>query len=208
MKNKYLPYTIHFVSFMLEYIETDKIKNITLFGSTARNEATKESDIDIFIDINAKEKEYSIEVKKIIEKFYESKFYQNYWNIKGLDNSFNVIIGDINKWKELKDNIISTGITLYTKFKSIPDNQKHSLLIYFENIKPETKRVLLYKNLYGYNTKGKHYTGLIEKYNGIKINKGTVLVPLEYKNLLLSLFKRYNITIKTRNITYPCTTNP
>ena len=200
MKNKYLPYTIHFVSFMLEYLETDNIKNIILFGSTARNEATKESDIDIFIDINAKEKEYSIEVKKIIEKFYESKFYQNYWNIKGLDNSFNVIIGDINKWKELKDNIISTGITLYTKFKSIPDNQKHSLLIYFENIKPETKRVLLYKNLYGYNTKGKHYTGLIEKYNGIKINKGTVLVPLEYKNLFLSLFKRYNITIKTRNI--------
>ena len=200
MKNKYLPYTIHFVSFMLEYLETDNIKNIILFGSAARNEATKESDIDIFIDINAKEKEYSIEVKKIIEKFYESKFYQNYWNIKGLDNSFNVIIGDINKWKELKDNIISTGITLYTKFKSIPDNQKHSVLIYFENIKPETKRVLLYKNLYGYNTKGKHYTGLIEKYNGIKINKGTVLVPLEYKNLFLSLFKRYNITIKTRNI--------
>ncbi|KHO53525.1 MAG: hypothetical protein QT09_C0012G0022 [archaeon GW2011_AR18] len=60
--------------------------------------------------------------------------------------------------------------------------------------------MLLYKNLYGYNTKGKHYTGLIEKYNGIKINKGTVLVPLEYKNLFLSLFKRYNITIKTRNI--------
>ena len=200
MKNKYLPYTIHFVSFMLEYLETDNIKNIILFGSAARNEATKESDIDIFIDINAKEKEYSIEVKKIIEKFYESKFYKNYWKIKGFNNSFNVIIGDINKWKELKDNIISTGITLYTKFKSIPDNQKHSLLIYFENIKPETKRVLLYKNLYGYNTKGKHYTGLIEKYNGIKINKGTVLVPLEYKNLLLSLFKRYNITIKTRNI--------
>ena len=169
MKNKYLPYTIHFVSFMLEYLETDNIKNIILFGSAARNEATKQSDIDIFIDINAKEKEYSIEVKKIIEKFYESKFYQNYWKIKGLDNSFNVIIGNINKW-ELKDNIISTGITLYTKFKSIPDNQKHSLLIYFENIKPETKRVLLYKNLYGYNTKGKHYTGLIEKYNGIKIN--------------------------------------
>src|SRR3989344_6770322 len=200
MKNKYLPYTIHFVSFMLEYIETDKIKNIILFGSTARNEATKESDIDIFIDINAKEKEYKIEVKKIIEKFYESKFYKNYWKIKGFNNSFNVIIGDINKWKELKDNIITDGITLYTKFKSIPDNQKHSVLIYFENIKPETKRVLLYKNLYGYNTKGKHYTGLIEKYNGIKINKGTVLVPLEYKNLFLSLFKRYNITIKTRNI--------
>ncbi|KHO53526.1 MAG: hypothetical protein QT09_C0012G0023 [archaeon GW2011_AR18] len=101
MKNKYLPYTIHFVSFMLEYLETDNIKNIILFGSAARNEATKESDIDIFIDINAKEKEYSIEVKKIIEKFYESKFYQNYWKIKGLDNSFNVIIGNINKW-ELK----------------------------------------------------------------------------------------------------------
>jgi len=199
MKNKYLPYTIHFVSFMLEYLETDNIKNIILFGSAARNEATKESDIDIFIDINAKEKEYSIEVKKIIEKFYESKFYQNYWKIKGLDNSFNVIIGNINKW-ELKDNIISTGITLYTKFKSIPDNQKHSLLIYFENIKPETKRVLLYKNLYGYNTKGKHYTGLIEKYNGIKINKGTVLVPLEYKNVFIMLFKKYNITVKTRNV--------
>ena len=198
--NKPLAYASDFLTFLFLEKGAGKIRSIYLFGSAVRGELEKESDIDIFIDINAKEKEYSIEVKKIIEKFYESKFYQNYWNIKGLDNSFNGIIGDINKWKELKDNIISTGITLYTKFKSIPDNQKHSLLIYFENIKPETKRVLLYKNLYGYNTKGKHYTGLIEKYNGIKINKGTVLVPLEYKNLFLSLFKRYNITIKTRNI--------
>ena len=186
---------------LIEELEKEyDFPTIIIFGSYATATNTKESDIDIFIDINAKEKEYSIEVKKIIEKFYESKFYKNYWKIKGFNNSFNVIIGDINKWKELKDNIISTGITLYTKFKSIPDNQKHSLLIYFENIKPETKRVLLYKNLYGYNTKGKHYTGLIEKYNGIKINKGTVLVPLEYKNVFIMLFKKFNITVKTRNV--------
>ena len=200
MSNKHLPYVVHFVSFMLEHLDIDNINNIILFGSAARNESTKESDIDIFIDVNSQEKEYNKHINQIIEKFYKSKFYQNYWKIKNIDNDFNVIVGDINKWKELKDNIISTGITLYSKFKDIPENQKYGLLIYFENIKPETKRVILYKNLYGYNTKRKHYSGLLEKYHGTKINKGTILVSLDNKIVFLKLFKKFNVTIKTRNI--------
>ncbi len=185
---------------MIEDLDIDNVNNIILFGSASRNQANKDSDIDIFVDIIDKEDEYKKHIKQIIEKFYNSRFYQNYWKIKGIDNNFNVITGKIDEWNELKDNIISTGITLYSKFKSMPENKKYNLLIYFENIKPETKRVLLYKNLYGYNANEKHYQGLLDKYKGIKINKGTIIVPLENKKVFIELFKRFNITIKTKNI--------
>ena len=38
------------------------------------------------------------------------------------------------------------------------------------------------------------------KYNGLKLNKGTIIVPLECKKTFLDLFKRFNVTIKIRNI--------
>ena len=69
-----------------------------------------------------------------------------------------------------------------------------------ENIKPESKRVLLNKKHYGYNMNDKHYQGLIEKYNGLKLNKGTILIPLEHKNIFIKLFKEFKITIKLKNI--------
>ena len=40
-----------FSSFLIEKVDTDKIKNIILFGSVSRQEDSEESDIDLFIDL-------------------------------------------------------------------------------------------------------------------------------------------------------------
>ncbi|MFA4886587.1 MAG: nucleotidyltransferase domain-containing protein [Candidatus Nanoarchaeia archaeon] len=200
MKNKYLPYTLHFTSFILESLELEDIQHIILFGSVARNEATKESDIDLFIDITRNEKHYKKKIKLLEEDFYKSKFYLTYWKPKGFENNFNLIIGKLEQWKELKDSIISSGITLYSKYKDLPNTFTHHTLLSFENIRPESKRVSLNKKLYGYNFKEKHYLGLLEKYNGAKLNKGTILIPLEHKNLFLNLFRTLKITVKIKNI--------
>ncbi|MBI2148653.1 nucleotidyltransferase domain-containing protein [Candidatus Woesearchaeota archaeon] len=200
MNNKYLSYTLDLLSFMVEELELDNIRNIILFGSVARGQATKESDIDIFIDIIKKDVKYEQKIKQIIGDFYKSKFFHSYWKIKGIENDFNVIVGKLDEWKEIKDSIISNGITLYSKFKTLPEKYVYFVLIYFENVKPESKRVLLYKNLYGYNIKNKHYHGLLERYNGKKLNKGTIAVPLEHKNIFFGLFKRFKVSIKTMNV--------
>ncbi len=46
-----IAYALDFSSFLIDTAKvTDKIKRIMLFGSVARGDFTKESDIDLFID--------------------------------------------------------------------------------------------------------------------------------------------------------------
>ena len=194
--NKLLAYSMDFVSFLLENIETDNIENIILFGSVAREESTKESDIDIFIDILNSESYYKDTVQKIEDKFFKSYRFLNYWKLKGIENNFNIIIGKLNQWKELKNSIISNGITLYSKFKEYPEKGEHKVLFSFEKIKPESKRVTLFKNLFGYKKNNKKYQGLLQKYNGIRIGSGSIMVPSESYNIFHKLFKKYLIKVK------------
>ncbi len=200
MKNKYLAYTTDYVSFLFETLDLEKVKTIILFGSVAKNEATEESDIDLFIDVVGNEKEYKKIIDNSIEQFHKSKFFTNYWKIKGVTNDFNLIIGKLQDWKDLKNSILTTGITLYSKYKETPTDSHHSVLIAFENIKPESKRATLNKKLYGFNSGKKHYAGLLETYHGFKLNKGTILIPLEHKTPFLNLFKKMNITVKIKNV--------
>jgi len=52
MSYNLISYSIDFVSFLIQKTKSrEKIKNIILFGSVARGEADRESDIDLFIDI-------------------------------------------------------------------------------------------------------------------------------------------------------------
>ena len=53
MNNSYLTaYALDFASFLIQKTKNrDKIRNIILFGSVARQDESKESDIDIFVDI-------------------------------------------------------------------------------------------------------------------------------------------------------------
>jgi len=52
MKSKLIAYAMDFASFLIQKIKNiDNINNIILFGSVAREEADKTSDIDIFIDV-------------------------------------------------------------------------------------------------------------------------------------------------------------
>ncbi|MBU0930026.1 MAG: nucleotidyltransferase domain-containing protein [Nanoarchaeota archaeon] len=194
--NKLLAYSIDFVSFLLENIEIKDIKNIILFGSVTREESTKESDVDIFVDIMNSEKYYKDIIPKVEDKFFKSYKFLNYWKLKGIENNFNIIIGRLDEWKELKNSIISNGITLYSKFKEYPERGEHKVLFSFERIKPESKRVTLFKNLFGYKKNKKKYQGLIEKYNGMKIGSGSIIVPLEHQNIFHKLFKKYLIKVK------------
>lgn len=194
--NKLLAYTLDFISFLLEHIKIEEIKNIILFGSVARNEYDKESDIDIFIDVSNSEKYYKDIIPKIEDRFFKSYRFQNYWRLKEIKQPFNIIIGKLDQWKELKNSIISNGIVLYSKFKEIPENIKYNVLFSFEKIKPESKRVTLHKKLFGYKKNNKIYEGILKKYNGIKIGGGSIIVPLEHQNIFHSLFKKLSINVK------------
>ncbi|MDO8508776.1 MAG: nucleotidyltransferase domain-containing protein [Nanoarchaeota archaeon] len=201
MKSELIAYAIDFVSFLIQKIkEKSEIKQIILFGSVSREEAQSNSDIDIFIDVIKEDKSLEKKIEKILDNFKESTKYKNYWKPLGIENEISLKIGQLEKWPSLKSSMISNGITIYGKFKPKITEGKHKTFFIWENVAPNSKRVLFNKQLLGYKQKGKFYQGLLQKYQGERMGKGCILVPLEYAAQFHQLFKKYKITVKIKKV--------
>jgi len=201
MSSKLISYVIDFVSFLMQKIkEKSEIKQIILFGSIAREEANIESDVDIFVDIIRENKALEEQIKKISDDFKESTKYKNYWRPLGINNEIKTIVGKLENWKDLQSSIIANGIVLYSKFKPEIKEGKHKAFFIWENVNPNNKRVLFNKQLLGYKQNGKFYQGLLQKYEGERMGKGCILVPLEHATQFHNLFKKYKITVKIKKV--------
>ena len=198
--NKLKAYSLDFASFLLENIDAREIRNIILFGSVAREDYGKDSDVDLFIDLVKDDKKLAEQINSIVEKYYNSSKYTNYWKLKGIDNIISLKIGDLNKWKNLKNSIISNGIIIYGKFKEMPEGAMHKTLLSWGPVKPEPRRSSLSKKLFGRKEKNKFYNGLLQKYSGEKISQGCILVPNQYANIFINLFRNMRITVRIRKI--------
>lgn len=199
MKSKLVAYSMDFASFLVQKTRfQDSIRNIVLFGSVARGEASAESDVDIFVDVIADDKNIELNIRKCLDDFLDSTKYNNYWSMLGIENDIKLTIGELNKWKSLQASIIANGITLYGKFKTATKEGSHKTLFVCENIKPDSKRVLFNRQLYGYNQNKHFYKGLIQKYNGERLGKGSIIVPLEHSNIFHDFFKKNKITVKIK----------
>ncbi len=201
MKSKLVSYAMDFASFLIQKISNRaEIKNIILFGSVARDEADKTSDVDLFIDVVKESTKLEKEVKGHLNNFLNSTKYKNYWKMFGIENEIKLIIGELNKWEELKPSIVSNGILLYGKFKQEITEGKHKAFFIWENIKPNSVRVLFNKQMLGYNQGGKFYKGLMQKFNGERLGKGCVIVDLEHAKIFHDLFKKYKIGVKIKKV--------
>ncbi len=186
-KENLIAYAMNFASFLLDDPVSTQINSIILFGSVARGNFDKESDIDIFIDTT---KDIEKEAKKILSLFLASEV-NNKWILKGLKNDISIKVGELKKWKLQRD-IISDGIILYDKIKSVPEKADYYLLIRptFKKFK-FSKKVKLWRKLYGYKQKvgQKIYTtkGLVEKFSATRIENG-ILIPMKNKQEILDFF--------------------
>ena len=102
---------------------------------------------------------------------------------------------DSEEWKNLKRSVMINGITLYGKYKAESDRINHYALVSFENIKPDKKRIVVFRTLFGFNIKGKRYPGLVEKTNSKRFGKGTLIVPIEN-------YKKIEVYLRSKKITF------
>src|SRR3989344_3457161 len=94
-------YASYFVSFLLDNLKKiETIERIILFGSVARDEARKDSDIDIFIEVKKKTKKIENDIFEIEKKFYGSRE-ANLFKSKGVDNKISIKMGKLIEWKDL-----------------------------------------------------------------------------------------------------------
>jgi len=188
-------YASYFVSYLLLNIKDDSnINKIILFGSVAKNQANKESDIDIFIDVIKKSKTFENQIQRILNEFYKSRE-AILFKTKGIDNKINLIIGKLDEWKDIKKSIESTGIILYGQYfsVSISKNRKY-ILISWEKI--GKNRGAFLNRVYGVKVNKKHYSGIIEQFNGKKIGKSSIMLPIEYKDKIFPLLEKYKVNAK------------
>lgn len=189
-----ISYAADFASFLIQNFQVKKIKSIILFGSVARGEAEKESDVDIFIDVINNEEKIEKEIKKITDDFFNSVKFKKYWGLLGIKNEINIIVGRLDKWK-LKDSMLGNAIILYQSYKPVLENGKNMAILSWGNIKSNSKRVMLNKKLLGYNYYEKHYKGLLDE-KGIKIGSNVIIIDIEYLNSFLSLFHKFKVPVK------------
>lgn len=195
-----ISYAIDFVSFLFQNFKNpDKIKAAILFGSVARNEATKESDIDIFIDVVKEDKKIEKEILKVKDEFFDSIKFKRYWKLLGIQNDVNIVVGKLEKWK-LRDTMLGNAIILYQKYTPKLEKGKNIIIFNWGNIKPDSKRVMLNKKIFGYNYYGKRYEGMLQTYEGRKIGTNVIAVPAEHLNAFLQLFRKFKVAVKISRV--------
>ncbi|MBN2331022.1 MAG: nucleotidyltransferase domain-containing protein [Candidatus Aenigmarchaeota archaeon] len=204
MNKLLVAFAADFVSFLIQKIGSKHLSNlrgVILFGSVARGEATKESDVDIFLDLFREDDALLKIVPGIIEEFYSGAMFKKYWRLMGIDNEIKCVPGRLDKWKDLQPSIISEGITLFGKYAQAAKNGgKSFVIITWEKVRPESKRVFLSKKLFGYSLKGKMYKGVLDGTGTVKLGSSCLLVPVENSTLVMETFKNMKVCYKTFHV--------
>jgi predicted nucleotidyltransferase len=194
--NELISYALDFASYLV--LKAKGIDRIILYGSAARGDFDEKSDVDLFIDSS---EEIKKKVEKSLENYKGTKRFKE-WQLKGLKNEFSMIVGrlDSEEWANLKRSIMNNGIILYGKYKAKAEKVKHYVLISFENIKPDKKRVLLFRKLFGFKVGSKKYDGMISKINAVRVGKGSILVPIEHFGKVRDYMKEKKIAVKVYDL--------
>ncbi len=192
-KNKLIAYALDFASYLVEH--DIKIEKVILFGSVVTEQFDKESDVDIFIETNEKEEK----ILKLLAQFGKTKGER--WKLKGVGNQISLKIGDLKKWPQLRRNIQSHGLLLFSKYKEVPEDiNSYVLFITYYSELTRAQKVSLWRKLYGYSQKinNKRYNslGLIKKLNGKKLKEGVISVPSQNAKELKDFFNKNKIKYK------------
>ena len=193
-------YASYFVSYLLSNMKNmDNIEKVILFGSVARGESTKNSDVDLFIDVKKKNKRYEEEIRRIEEKFYQSRE-NSIFRSKEINNKLNIKIGRLSDWKDIQKSIASTGIIFYGNYqsKTLPSDVNHYVIIFWSKI--GINRGAFLNKLYGVRMNEKYYPGMVSSFNGKKLGKSCIMIPIQYKNDIFKLLKDYKVEAKNLEV--------
>ena len=187
-------YASYFVSYLINnFKKIENISRVILFGSAEKGEASKSSDIDFFIEVKRNSKGFEKEIINLVNDFYKSRE-ALIFKTKGIDNKINVIVGKLEDWADLRKSIESTGIVFYGNYIASYVKGKKHIIFFWDKI--GKNRGAFLNKIYGFNSKGKRYIGLIENFNGKKLGKSSFMVSAEYREDIVKLLKHYKVNSK------------
>ncbi|MBI2575636.1 nucleotidyltransferase domain-containing protein [Candidatus Woesearchaeota archaeon] len=200
-KNDLVAYASSFASFLLK--RQQQIRRIILFGSVARGDFDKESDIDLFIETD----EPKNEIQNVLELYEKSQGSRNF-RLEGIENTIVLKAGKLEEWPSLRRSMQSGGIVLYGPFNELPEKLQHCLQIRIvAGARIRSEKIKLWRLVYGYNQKvgKKSYRsqGMVGKCGGKKIAPGIFFVPIENSYEIESFLKEKKIEFKATEVYIP-----
>lgn len=186
-----IAYTQNALSFIfLDATITNKCNAVYLFGSAARGEMERESDIDLFFDFENEEEKKEAAISAALKRFYQSQDYQK-WRLLSFTYPISIKVGKLDEW-ELKTSVLADGIILYSKEALISETKRHVLITYTLPRK-KTKYLSLVRALFGRNEKGYKDTGLVGQCNGKRIATTVILIPKECVKSIFTFLQKEKI---------------
>ncbi len=175
-----------------------EIESLIIFGSVARNQAGKESDLDVCIILKNEDSKDNISDKILdLEERYDKNI-----NLVFTDSSFRGLD------RQFIETILREGITIYGKTPDVSIQQLE--LEPYEIIKfdlsnlDQSKKMKIKRILYGVKTKkkykGKIYTseqkGLVEKLGGLRIGIASILIPEKKSWELENMLRENGVSLR------------
>jgi len=192
-----ISFAYQYISFLMGRLsleEQARIHSVILFGSTARKQGGYDSDIDLFIE--SRDKRMKKLVARLTTEFYDAELYKRYWRSRGIKNEIHPICDELKNWPSLRQSIVNDGQVLYGKYTAPLNGGTPLLLIWWDPILNQTKRVLMAKQLFGWTLHGKKVRGLLTKSD--KLGPNTVMVPLEQSTQVQDLLKKQGIPFRQK----------
>ena len=182
------------IEFVNQVKKIKAVKQMALFGSVARGEDRRDSDIDIAIIYDDTENKFSL-MKKV-----------NEYKIEKIQTTF-INIKDLDKETELMGVLSGEGLLLYGRPIVIKEKKElvpKVLVVYSLAGLPQTEKVKVSRALYGSISKSayqekKYLTetkGLVSEVGIEKISKGVLLLNREKSPKLVNMLKRFKVKVQ------------
>ncbi|MEM3786539.1 MAG: nucleotidyltransferase domain-containing protein [Nitrososphaeria archaeon] len=166
---------------------------IILFGSVARGEDRRGSDIDLLLLYESEE--CALKAEDVTASIAAG--------VHGVNVSIvNKSYGELSSSLHFQFEVVRDGIVLYKRLSDVPLKSKiFPLSLYYVYVFDLSKLDCNVKNrvivaLYG-RRKGKYvYRGLLEKWNGFRLGRGAIMVPAEAFRSVEDFFSRYDVSYR------------
>lgn len=185
-------------SIIREIAGIDEVESVILYGSHARGEAGKKSDIDILVLVSGKVQKVQKLVMNVINKHPGSKM------VPVVETSKSMGSDPVYFYEILRDGLVlykKVGSPVKLPFGARKERAKAIYQITLSNLRQRDKSRVnraLYgvKGIRGKNKKVYLYAGLLERVGGEMLGRGVVMVPSRAEGEVDDLLGSYSIKFR------------
>lgn len=187
----------------------DSVKAVLLFGSIAKGEADKRSDVDFLVVFDTTKDKFKDEDEIFTLSQELGKKYDKTVEVVFSNKNFDKLE------RKFIEAVLKEGMILYGNLPSVKADklllEPYSIFNFEVSSLNKNSRNKLNRILIGYETKKKYKSkiykssseGLIRQYEGKKLGPSSIIVPFKKSNIFEDLFRNFKIKYRKIDVWIP-----